>query len=205
MDKIWVRNITTDDINKVGSLNFGGDEWQNAYSEMIKRGYKFQIGRAKENPDYFWGLYLINPLDIQISPSKYRVVNDLNDSIKELQGFVNSTPVAEKYRHNNKSLIDLFHELEGAYKRAELNSGAAIVCAPPEASDSVINSQKEAYKQLIEAIKASSQEDRTELLKMVIGSSYLTDSAILAIIIEALGLQEEYTTEDGKDIPRCFH
>ena len=50
MVKIWVRNINTDDINEVGSLNFGSDDWQNAYSEMINRGYKFQIGFPVGSP-----------------------------------------------------------------------------------------------------------------------------------------------------------
>ena len=78
MEKIWVRNINTHDIDKVDALNYGSDQWQEAYSEMIERGYRFQIGNPKGNYNQCWGLYLINPLDIQIKQSEYHIVNKLN-------------------------------------------------------------------------------------------------------------------------------
>ncbi len=61
MEKIWVRNININDINKVGSLNFGADYWQDAYSEMIERGYRFQIGNPKGNYNQCWGFIKYNP------------------------------------------------------------------------------------------------------------------------------------------------
>ena len=199
MEKIWVRNINTNDINKVGSLNFGADCWQDAYSEMIERGYSFQIGNPKGNYNQFWGLYLINPLDIQIKQSKYRIVNTLNKEIKELQDSINASKLAEE---QNNSLIDLLKKLEGEYERARFNSGVAMMFAPSEAIDDTIKSQEEAYNQFIEAIKVSSPEDINSILNMVFDSSSLTENAKLAIVLEIFKLLGVYTLKSGNGVTR---
>ena len=96
MDKIWVRNILIGDIDRIGSLSFGSDDWQEAYSEMIQRGYKFKIGDSRGDVMGYCGLYLINPLDIQIKPSEYDVVNRLNKDIAKLQESTNVVKLAEE-------------------------------------------------------------------------------------------------------------
>ena len=202
MEKIWVRNINTHDIDKVDSLNYGSDQWQEAYSEMIERGYRFQIGNPKGNYNQFWGLYLINPLDIQIKQSEYHIVNKLNKEIKELQDSINASKLAEEQKKQNNSLIDLFKKLEGAYERARFNSGAAMMFAPSEAIESTIKSQEEAYNQFIEAIKVSSPEDINSILNMVFASSSLTENAKLAIVLEIFKLLGVYTLKGGNGVTR---
>ena len=202
MEKIWVRNINTHDIDKVDSLNYGSDQWQEAYSEMIERGYRFQIGNPKGNYNQCWGLYLINPLDIQIKQSEYHIVNKLNKEIKELQDSINASKLAEEQKKQNNSLIDLFKKLEGAYERARFNSGAAMMFAPSEAIESTIKSQEEAYNQFIEAIKVSSPEDINSILNMVFASSSLTENAKLAIVLEIFKLLGVYTLKGGNGVTR---
>ena len=208
MEKIWVRNINTHDIDKVDSLNYGSDQWQEAYSEMIERGYRFQIGNPKGNYNQCWGLYLINPLDIQIKQSEYHIVNKLNKEIKELQDSINASKLAEEQKKQNNSLIDLFKKLEGAYERARFNSGAAMMFAPSEAIESTIKSQEEAYNQFIEAIKVSSPEDINSILNMVFASSSLTKNAKLAIALEIKKMSEELLPKQvtiiNKDLIDCF-
>ena len=186
MSKIWIRNVITNDINKVGSLSYGSEMWEKAYSEMIKKGYKFEIGNPRGNYEKYYGLYLINPLDIQIAESKYDVVNRINEMVKEIQDIHNRQKTDENKNTEEYSLDELFKRLEGAYKRASNISDIALMMAPPEAIDYVVENQKKAYNQFIEALKESSSEERKSYIEIVKNSRSLIDNAKLAIIVEIL-------------------
>ena len=183
MDKIWVRNIPTNDINKVSSLNFGADNWENAYQEMIDRGYAFEIGKQLGDGGDYFGLYLINPLDIEVKPSEFDVVNKLNAKITDLQKQVN-----EEHNMGVRSVNDLFEQLERAYAYASSIDSAAVMMAPLEAIDHVRNSQEKAYDEFIAALKTSSIEEIIQLLKKTFDSGILTDNVKLAITTETIDL-----------------
>ncbi len=202
MDRIWVRNINTNDIDKVGSLSFGADNWQAAYSEMIERGYEFQVGTPEGNYTQRWGLYLVNPLDIKIKQSKYSVVNDLNELIKQFQDSVNERKPLEKQKSQKHLLDDLFEQMESAYARVKYTSGVAMMFAPEGAIDSSIEDQKNAYNQFIESMKASTAEEREGILERVFASQSLTDNAKLAIAMEVLKSLGKLSLKDEKGITR---
>ena len=209
MSKIWVRNIITDDIDKVGSLSYGSDNWEKAYAEMIQKGYKFQIGEPLGLYKDYYGLYLINPLDINIMQSEYRVINDLNEKIKELQESSKEEELAEEQRIQNYSLIDWFNELEDAYGRARFHNGPAMMFAPDEAINSMIESQQEAYNGFIKSLKASTPEERKSILGKVFSSEDLTEDAKLGIILEIVKISEELLPNQdiiiNQNLINCFN
>ena len=186
MDKVWVINIPTNNIDKVGSFDSGPANWKKAYQEMIKRGYKFEIGSQRGNNGDYCGLYIVNPSDIKIEKSEFDVVNKVNEEIKRIQ---------EKNNSQKKSLGDLIASLERTVASAS-RSDLELQFAPPEAIEGLIKNQEVAYNKLIEALKTSLQEERQGILGRVFYSNILTDNIKLGILFEINSLSNDQVNKN---------
>ena len=93
-------------------------------------------------------------------------------------------------------------ELEAAYERAEFNSGHAMMFAPDEAFDRVLDDQENAYNQFIDSIKISTPEERNSILQNVLASKSLIVNAKLAIVKEVLELQGEYRLDNNGEFTK---
>ena len=205
---IWVRNVPVDTLDRVKSCNFGSEHWEEAYAEMISKGYVFELGYEKGHPNgvYMRGLYLTNPLDINIEKSTFDVVNRLNEKIKQEQERIQNkgTPQNQDQETQDQdtsedlSLIVLLEKLEKKYHRAtEFRNSPAYLMAPEGAMDHFIKEQERAYDDLVEKLKQSKLPEIMEFLKAALDSKYLTKTVKVALLKEEINPIEEFIQNKG--------
>ena len=100
----------------------------------------------------------------------------------------------------NEELNKSLRNLEYVCNRAANISGTAIMMAPPEAIDYVVEDQEKAYNQFIEVLKESSSEERKSYIRRVLNSRRLIDNVKLAIVLEIISSLEELKMENEETI-----
>ena len=169
-DKIWVRNIRTNKMSEVPFQDYGSDPWEAAFEEMINKGYEFEIGNPFGNFDNSWGLYLTNPLDIELESTNNRIVESVNENIEEAQRRYYEE---DEEKDESLSLDERFKELEGSCIRLNVDY-AAVALAPEGAYDGLCESLDKNYKLFIDDLLVSSPEEIKEMLVKTIESKDLT-------------------------------
>lgn len=169
-DKIWVRNIRTNKMSEVPFQYYGSDPWKAAFEEMVNKGYEFEIGNPFGNYDDSWGLYLTNPLDIELETTNNWIVENVNENIEEFQRRYYEE---DEEKDENLSLDERFRELEGSCIRLNVDY-AAVALAPEGAFDGLYESLDKNYKLFVDDLLVSSPEEIKEMLVKTIESKDLT-------------------------------
>lgn len=169
-----------------GNYEFLG-EIHNEYRDrrMVYGQIQQQVLSKLEIYERIWGSKHEENGNGKIS-GKREMRNDFLDGLKV------TTSGLETNVSHDLSLKQLLEKLEGAYERASnLQGSLALMFAPEDAIDGVIEAQKKAYEKLIAKLETSSPQATIEVVKDVINSKYLTGDVKVALIPYGINSVEE--------------